>query len=128
MASRSELNEALDRYLNPTTAILYLPDNWVFRSDQDTMLRRRTANQIEFRVGGQDVFRVDGFGVVLEQGAFTFEEIVTAPSAPADGTECKMYFKGDKFILRYLEGATERWKYLGMTGTGVTWTHSLTEP
>ena len=31
---------------------VYLPDQWVFASDTDTMIRRRTSNSIEFRLDG----------------------------------------------------------------------------
>jgi hypothetical protein len=128
MASRNELDEAIGKYFNPDSGILLLPDLWSFVKDPDLIFRRRGANDVEFRVGDEDIFRVSTTGIVLEGGAVTFEEQSVAPPQPADGAECRMYFKGDKFILRYTEGGTERWKYLDLTGVGVGWTYSASEP
>jgi hypothetical protein len=38
------------------------------------------------------------------------------------------YLKDGKFILKYSDSGTWRYKYLDMTGTGTTWVHSTTEP
>lgn len=44
------------------------------------------------------------------------------------GNNAYMYFKDSYLIFRYLDGATTRYKYLDLSGTGVTWVHSTTEP
>lgn len=44
------------------------------------------------------------------------------------GNNAYMYFKDNYMIFRWLDGATTRYKYLDMSGTGVTWVHSTTEP
>ena len=41
---------------------------------------------------------------------------------------CDIYIVGSNFVIRYLDGGTTRYKYLDLSGTGVTWTHSTTEP
>ena len=38
------------------------------------------------------------------------------------------YCNGSKFILRYNDSGTVRYKYLDMAGTGVTWVHTTTAP
>ena len=55
-------------------------------------------------------------------------EQASTPANPASGTECHVYMKADKFILQYNEGGTIRYKYLDLTGTGVTWVHTTTAP
>jgi len=39
-----------------------------------------------------------------------------------------LYFKSGKLIIRWLDGNTTRYKYLNLSGTGVTWTHTTTAP
>jgi len=41
---------------------------------------------------------------------------------------CSVYIKGSNFIIRYNDGGTTRYKYLDLSGTGTTWTHSTSEP
>lgn len=40
----------------------------------------------------------------------------------------ELYFKGSKLIAKYDDGGTVRYKYLELSGTGVTWVHTTTEP
>lgn len=49
-------------------------------------------------------------------------------SAPTPSIIPQQYVHGSKWIICYLDGATARYKYLDLTGTGVTWVHSLTPP
>lgn len=50
-------------------------------------------------------------------------------STPTDNpTQAQVYFKADKIVFRYLDGATIRYKYLDLTGVGVTWQHSTSAP
>ena len=41
---------------------------------------------------------------------------------------CDLYIKGTKFIIKYNDGGTTRYKYLELTGTGSSWVHSTSEP
>jgi hypothetical protein len=57
------------------------------------------------------------------------KEVAAGPTtALASSTEAQIYLKGDKLILRFNDAGTQRFKYLDLTTTGVTWVHSLTEP
>lgn len=47
---------------------------------------------------------------------------------PTQGTELNLYMKGDKLVIQFNDGGTMRYKYLDLTGTGVTWQHSTTAP
>ena len=49
-------------------AKVYLPDEWVWGSDTDTMLRKRTSNNVEFRMAGSDILGISGNGVFVEAG------------------------------------------------------------
>ena len=41
---------------------------------------------------------------------------------------CDLYIKGTYFVLKFNDSGTTRYKYLDLSGTGVTWVHSTTEP
>ena len=41
---------------------------------------------------------------------------------------CDIYIKGTNFIIKYNDGGTVRYKYLNLSGTGTTWSHSTSEP
>ena len=49
------------------------------------------------------------------------------PGTPASG-ECVVYMKGSLYIIAYDDSGTVRYKYLDLSGTGVTWTHTTTAP
>lgn len=55
-------------------------------------------------------------------------EQTSTPASPFSGKETRMYMKDDKFIIQYNDGGTVRYKYLDLTGTGVTWTHTTSAP
>ena len=58
-----------------------------------------------------------------------FEERSSNPSStPASGTEAQVYVKSNKFIIQFNDGGTVRYKYLDLTGTGVTWVHTTSAP
>lgn len=57
-----------------------------------------------------------------------FQELVNAPAAPNASSQCRMYMKADKLIIQYNDAGTTRYKYLTLTGTGVTWTHTTSAP
>jgi hypothetical protein len=44
------------------------------------------------------------------------------------GQELNIYVKGDKLIFQFNNAGTVRYKYLDLTGTGVTWVHTTTAP
>ncbi|MBK7885116.1 MAG: hypothetical protein IPJ81_16025 [Chitinophagaceae bacterium] len=59
---------------------------------------------------------------------FTKYKQTTAPPSPANGTECHSYYRNNKYIIQYNDGGTVRYKYLDLTGTGVTWVHTTIAP
>ena len=76
-------------------------------------------------VGGGGVLVINNLGV---QGFATFAEQSATPGDPSNGVEVRAYMKGDKFILQFNDAGTVRYKYLDLTGTGVTWTHTTVAP
>jgi len=58
----------------------------------------------------------------------TFDESTGTPSNPTADSQMRVYMRADKFIIQFNNGGTVRYKYLDLTGTGVTWVHSTTAP
>ena len=67
-------------------------------------------------------------GAAYLDSHLTLRKVSGTPSSPASGTEGRMYIKGDKLIIVFNDGGTVRYKYLDLTGTGVTWVHTTTAP
>jgi hypothetical protein len=61
-------------------------------------------------------------------GAITIEESTATPSNPTSGSQLRSYMKADKFVIQYNDAGTVRYKYLDLTGTGITWVHTTTAP
>jgi hypothetical protein len=61
-------------------------------------------------------------------GAIFIPEITTTPTAPSAGAAVHVYMKSDKIIYQYNDGGTVRYKYLDLTGTGVTWVQTTVAP
>ena len=68
----------------------------------------------------------DGDGFVIIDGAIEPRTINT-PSAPANSIS-RIYQRGTKLIVQYGDSGTTRYKYLELSGTGATWTHTTTAP
>ena len=50
------------------------------------------------------------------------------PTNAAQSSDANVYVKGGKLVVQYNDAGTVRYKYLDLTGTGVTWTHSTSAP
>jgi hypothetical protein len=64
----------------------------------------------------------------LAHAALTFDESTNTPANPGSGTQARLYLRGDKAIIQFNDGGTIRYKYLDLTGTGVTWVHTTSAP
>jgi hypothetical protein len=53
-------------------------------------------------------------------------EVSATPTLDANSPH--IYVKGTKLIVRYNDGGTHRYKYMELTGTGTSWTHTTTAP
>lgn len=71
---------------------------------------------------GSTFIRIRGGG---SPGAYS-----TPPDPVQESTwsETNIYVKGGKLIFQYNDAGTVRYKYLDLTGTGVTWVHTTTAP
>jgi len=56
------------------------------------------------------------------------ETATTPPNPSASSDAYHLYMKSDKLIIQYNDGGTVRYKYLDLTGTGVTWVHTTSAP
>lgn len=84
----------------------------------------RTLSLMGF--GGTYMVVVNSAGVTLD-GAVTLNASST-PANPSASSESRHYTKGGKFVIQYNDAGTVRYKYLDLTGTGTTWTHTTSAP
>ena len=96
--------------------------NLFFGDTTNTSVTGLTVNLMKLAYGGATKFLVSSDGVT------TIAEAGSAPANPTAGTECRIYMRGDRFVIQFNDGGTTRYKYLDLTGTGVTWTHTTTAP
>lgn len=61
-------------------------------------------------------------------GHISMTEQTVDPNAPAQDAELVQYMKDNKIIYQYDDAGTIRYKYLDLTGTGVTWVHTTVAP
>lgn len=77
--------------------------------------------------GGRPIFNSLNGPIVFAEG-LALAARGTTPSGPASSSESNIYVKGGKIVFQYNDAGTVRYKYLDMTGTGVTFVHSTTAP
>jgi len=66
--------------------------------------------------------------ISASSGTVTMDEDTVAPGAPTASNQCRIYMKADKLVIQYNQAGTVRYKYLTLSGTGVTWVHTTTAP
>ncbi len=72
---------------------------------------------------------MDADEIRLTEGLMRLTERTTSPATnPGSGNESNIYLKADKLVLQFNDGGTIRYKYLDLTGTGVTWVHTTSAP
>ncbi|HWQ32536.1 MAG TPA: hypothetical protein VNQ79_06615 [Blastocatellia bacterium] len=86
-----------------------------------------------YRLAVDDTFNVDYLksnvtGTIATYHPLRLQQQASNPASPASGTEGNLYIKGGKLIVQWNDAGTVRWKYLDLTGTGATWTHTTTAP
>lgn len=111
------------------------PQVWVTQGGQVCINTLTPVTGAELTVSGDtdisstlNVQGISTFQVSSVFNSFTKYKTAATPSSPANGTEFNLYYKANKLIIQYNDGGTLRYKYLDLTGTGVTWVHSLAAP
>lgn len=86
-------------------------------------------------VGTSDVFQIAGDSgdgttkyAQANIGRLKLIELSAHPADPISGVAPHVYVKGDKLFAQYNDGGTVRYKYLDLTGTSATWTHTTVAP
>lgn len=62
-----------------------------------------------------------------QHAALTAQYSIDTPPDPAV-LQYRVYFRNNNVVFQVNDGGTVRYKYLDLTGTGITWTHSTTPP
>ena len=61
-------------------------------------------------------------------GGIEFADSTEPTGALGSSAEGLVYFRNKKLIFKYNDGGTVRYKYLDLSGTGVTWVHTTSAP
>jgi hypothetical protein len=64
----------------------------------------------------------------VDNYAISIDDSPSTPTAPSSSTWMHVYFNDSKLVFQYYDGGTVRYKYLDLSGTGVTWVHTTTAP
>jgi hypothetical protein len=65
---------------------------------------------------------------LVSEEHLTLREQAATPPDPVQDADGHLYVKDGKLVAQYDDGGTVRYKYLDLTGTGVTWVHTTTAP
>lgn len=84
--------------------------------------------RMTFGAATAPTYGIDLKGTAQDRGVIGLTESTATPTNPTASGQCVIYMKADKLVIGYLDGATMRYKYLDLTGTGVTWVHDTTAP
>lgn len=63
-----------------------------------------------------------------ESSHFELYPVSADPTDPSSDDEVNVYFKDTKIVFQYNDSGTVRYKYLDLSGTGVTWVHTTSAP
>lgn len=89
----------------------------------DTTPDGSTVRTRQMRLGDKGELRLLG-----TEGSILFSELSTTPPNPSASDQGRLYVRGDNLVIQYNDAGTMRYKYLDLTGTGITWVHSTTPP
>ncbi len=95
-------------------------------TDEGVTLSVGKSESITLLAGGTAA----GANYIRMYGGFGTSNYPT-PDAPSNNgflSDTHIYVKGGKLIFQYNDAGTVRYKYLDLTGIGVTWTHTTTAP
>ena len=65
---------------------------------------------------------------IAGSGSLAMAEATEHPVDPAANTEAFFYIKADKFIIKFNDSGTIRYKYMVLSGDDMTWVQTLTSP
>ena len=78
------------------------------------------------RVGG--IANNAPYGYVWVDDGVSIDESSTPTHSITESAQVDVYLKDDKLVFRFDDGGTMRYKYLDLSGTGVTWVHTTSAP
>lgn len=68
-------------------------------------------------------------GIHVNKGVVALQETGNpAPTTLPDRTRAAVYVRSDKLVVAFNDGGTVRYRWLPLTGTATTWTHSTSPP
>ena len=78
--------------------------------------------------GAEDLIEFRTQGSAAGSTFLRMRETTVTPTSPGTSDSMHVYIKSDKLVIQYNDAGTVRYKYLDLTGTGVTWIHTTSAP
>ncbi|MCC6192254.1 MAG: hypothetical protein IT318_24750 [Anaerolineales bacterium] len=110
---------------------LYMPASAFkasFAAGQDELSVDFTNHRVGINNNLSPSYTLDVRGTIYTNTNLLLQEQGSTPAAITQDTQCDIYMKADKLVIRFNNAGTIRYKYLDLTGTGVTWTHTTSAP
>ena len=85
--------------------MLLVPDTLQFGNDTDSMFRRRTSNNVEFRLAGSDIVRISTSGLQVENGSLEVESGNVIASGNISGSATSTGSFGSLVVSDKVQGA-----------------------
>lgn len=108
---------------------------WEWVEDDDLALRTKFeiqggAKGAKFTVVADGLDRLSLFaGDDTDDPTYMlFTDSTVTPPTPFQFYDAHVYIRNGKFVIQWNDSGTVRYKYLDLSGTGVTWVHSTTAP
>jgi hypothetical protein len=87
------------------------------------------AQGMSFQVGdANEYIRLNAKGPSGGSNSIVISVTANTPPDPINNGDVNIYTKSNKIIFQFNDGGTVRYKYLDLTGTGVTWVHTTVAP
>jgi len=126
--SYSAVDMLFTSFVGSTDAATYAARHIIQAGHHDGTTYTDTRVEV-VREAGSGARYVGIYGDRLEvNGGMRLQMLTATPAIGGSAASVNVYAKGDKLIFAYNEGGTVRYKYITMTGTGIGWSYSATEP
>lgn len=90
------------------------------------LIAKYSTTQSRIQLSKSGDIEIDG--MTYFDSPLTLDEVASTPANPSSSNRARIYVRNDNLIIQWNDGGTIRYKYLALSGTGTTWTHTTTAP
>jgi len=90
------------------------------------LIAKYSTTQSRIQLSKSGDIEIDG--MTYFDSPLTLDEVASTPANPSSSNRARIYVRNDNLIIQWNDGGTIRYKYMALSGTGTTWTHTTTAP